>query len=63
MNAFPRFAGLQGSSRVLAAKTPAIPQDSEFDSQRKLDLPLVILHFCVWPAPIDRRFRERADVG
>ena len=38
--------GLQEPSHIPPAKTPAIPHASKFNSQRKLDLPLVILYLC-----------------
>ena len=41
MNAFRDLPACKGSSRLPAATTPAIPQ-LEFNSQGKLDLPLVI---------------------
>ena len=59
---FPDLQACMGSSRDLIAKTPAIPQALEFNSQRKLDLPLAILDFLVGP-PIAWLFRERADIA
>jgi len=38
-----RFVSLRGLAALSCREAPAIPQASEFKSQRKLDLPLVIL--------------------
>ena len=57
------MATCAGSSRAPTAKTPAIPQTSEFNSQRKLDLPLVIRQlFCDLARTRSHGFRERACV-
>ncbi len=54
---------MQGPSRIPVAKTPANPQASEFKSQGKLDLTLVILqHMCDLACTPVRPFRERGVV-
>ena len=62
MNAFSLMWRLAGALALPAAKTHANPQRSEFNFERKLDLPLAILDFLVDP-PIAWLFRERADVS
>jgi hypothetical protein len=54
---------LQGPSHIPTATTPAFPQASEFNSERKLDLPLVIRQLsCDLACTRAYGFRERGYV-
>ena len=64
MNAFSLMCRLAGALAHSSREDPAIPQASEFKSQRKLDLPLVILQLmCDRACAPVRRFRERGVVS
>src|SRR5258707_9864203 len=60
---FPDLLACMGPPRVPGEKAPSIPRDLKFNSQRKLDLPLVICQLsCDLACTRAYRFRERCNV-
>jgi hypothetical protein len=61
MNALPRYARLKRVPERTWREDPANPQASEFNSQRKLDLPWFSLRHGDLPGSPVRRLRKRTE--